>query len=363
MEPITHFLTGAALSRAGFNRKTALATLTMTLAAEAPDIDILSYSKGSLFEFAHHRGITHTFVGVPFVTAAVLLLVWIIQRIRMRSPKHVEARVERVRKHGYPIQPRWGLLYLFGLIAGFSHLLLDYTNNYGIRPFEPFSYHWYAWDIVFIFEPLLYVVLIGGLVLPSLFRLINEEIGAKSRGPRGQVGAILALLGVLAIWGVRDYQHRKAVAALQARIYQGADPIRASAFAYPLNPFAWYGVVETRDFFVQTQVDSLTPEVDPHDNMQIRYKPEETPASLAAKSSYLGRVYLDWARYPLVEVEHLSPPESGYLVRFQDLRFMYLDSSRGLLTGTVQLDENLRVISERFGTMAHPRAPVVDPKP
>ncbi len=108
---------------------------------------------------------------------------------------------------------------------------------------------------------------------------------------------------------------------MQARVYQGAEPIRASAFPYPLNPFTWYGVVETHDFFVQTQVDSLTPEVDPHDNMQIRYKPEETPASLAAKSSYLGRVYLDWARYPLVEVEHLSPPESGYRVRFQDLRF------------------------------------------
>jgi inner membrane protein len=363
LEPITHFLTGAALSRAGFNRKTALATLTMTLAAEAPDIDILTYFKGSLFEFAHHRGITHTFIGVPFVTGAVLLFVWIIHRIRMRSPQQVSERVERLRRRGYPTQPRWGLLYLFGLIAGFSHLLLDYTNNYGIRPFAPFSYRWYAWDIVFIFEPLLYVVLIGGLVLPSLFRLINDEIGAKSRGPRGRAGAILALLGVLAIWGVRDYQHRKAVAAMQARVYQGADPIRASAFPYPLTPFSWYGVVETRDFFVQTQVDSLMPEVDPHENMQIRYKPEETPASLAAKSSYLGRVYLDWARYPLVETEHLSPPQSGYLVRFQDLRFMYPQTSRRLLTGTVQLDENLHVLAEWPGELAHPQAPVVDPKP
>ncbi len=363
MEPITHFLTGAALSRAGFNRKTALATLTMTLAAEAPDIDILTYSKSSLFEFAHHRGITHSLVGVPVVTAAVLLLVWIIHRVRMRSPQQVAERVERMRRLGYPIQPRWGQLYLFGLIAGLSHLLLDFTNNYGIRLFEPFSYRWYAWDIVFIFEPLLYVALIGGLVLPSLFRLINDEIGAKSRGPRGRAGAILALLGVLAVWGVRDYQHRKAVAAMQARVYQGADPIRASAFPYPLNPFVWYGVVETRDFFVQTQVDSLTPEVDPRENMQIRYKPEETPASVAAKSSYLGRVYLDWARYPLVEVEHLSSPQSGYLVRFQDLRFMNLDSSRGLLTGTVELGENLHVTAESFGGIARPRGPVVDPKP
>src|ERR1700761_2064889 len=85
LEPITHFLTGACLARAGFNRKTALATLTMTLAAEANDIDIVTYFKGPTFGFAHHRGITHTFVGVPFVAAAVLLLVWMIEWVRRRS--------------------------------------------------------------------------------------------------------------------------------------------------------------------------------------------------------------------------------------------------------------------------------------
>jgi inner membrane protein len=350
------------MSRAGFNRKTALATLTMTIAAEAPDIDIVGYAKGTLFEFAHHRGITHTFVGLPFVTAAVLLFVRIVHRIRTRTPEKAAKRTERLKKRGYPPEPRWGLLYLFGLVAGLSHILLDYTNNYGVRPFPPFSYHWYAWDIVFIYEPLLYVALIGGLVLPSLFRLVNEEIGAKTHGPRGQWGAILAIVGVLAIWSARDYQHRRAVAAMQARIYNGADPIRVSAFPYPLTPFTWYGVAETRDFFAQTQIDSLTPEVDPHENMQIRYKAEETPASLAAKSSYLGRVYLDWARYPLVEVEHLSPPDSGYFVRFHDLRFMYPElSGRRLLTGTVQLDEKLNVISERFGGAGRERE-MADPK-
>jgi diacylglycerol kinase family enzyme len=36
VEPVTHFLFGAAMGRAGLNRKTALATATLTLAAEAP---------------------------------------------------------------------------------------------------------------------------------------------------------------------------------------------------------------------------------------------------------------------------------------------------------------------------------------
>jgi inner membrane protein len=345
MEPLTHFLTGACLARSGFNRKTALATLTMTLAAEAPDIDIVTYLKGPTAGFAHHRGITHTFVGIPFIAAAVLLLVWIIEQIRQRF-ENQEKRQARLRKRGLPVDKNWVLLYGFALLAGLSHLLLDFTNNYGIRPFEPFSYKWYAWDTVFIYEPLLYVALIGGLVLPRLFALINEEIGSRARKPRGQVGAIFALLGVLAVWGVRDYEHRKAVSALNARVYQGADPIRVSALAYPLNPFHWYGIAETRDFFARMEV--MNGEVHPQGRMSIRYKPEETSATEAAKQTYLGNVYLDWARYPVLETETRDDPRR-YTVRFIDMRFRYPDSSQNVLSPRVDLDSNLRPINFWWG--------------
>ena len=71
------------------------------------------------------------------------------------------------------------------------------------------------------------------------------------------------------------------------------------------------GVVETPAFFATMDVDSLnfnsmSPEVDPEAQMQIRYKPEETPVTLAAKRTYLGRVYLSWAAYPIVETEQLE---------------------------------------------------------
>ena len=55
MEPLTHFLTGACLARAGFNRKAALATATMTLAAEAPDIDVIGNFKDPVFELIGER--------------------------------------------------------------------------------------------------------------------------------------------------------------------------------------------------------------------------------------------------------------------------------------------------------------------
>jgi inner membrane protein len=162
------------------------------------------------------------------------------------------------------------------------------------------------------------------------------------------------------MWGVRDYEHRRAVAALTSRTYESADPLRAAAYPTMIDPFHWFGVVETTNFFVLAPVDSLSPDVDPDGRMEIAYKPEETPITLAAKKSYLGRVYLDWAQYPITETEVLEGPRGGYLVHLQDLRYAQapglLDrvlgrpaGPRRILGATVQLDKNLRPIAYIFG--------------
>src|SRR5215472_6105545 len=134
-------------------------------------------------------------------------------------------------------------------------------------------------------------------------------------------------------------------------MYRGEDPVRVGAFPYPLNPFTWGGVVETRDFFEIVQVDSSSGEIDT-DAAVVRFKPEETPVTLAAKKSHLGRFYLDWAAYPLVSVEGL-PSKTGYLVRFRDLRFAYASPfsqrSSTPLSGHVELDPQLRVIDQYMG--------------
>jgi inner membrane protein len=117
-------------------------------------------------------------------------------------------------------------------------------------------------------------------------------------------------------------------------------------------------VVETQNVFAVMLVDSLTADVDPNGDMQIRYKPEETPVTLAAKKSYMGRVYLDWAKYPITETEPLQLGEQGYIVRFKDLRFAYPDRrGRNVLSATVMLDRNLKVVEEDFGTRAGLRSP------
>jgi inner membrane protein len=160
---------------------------------------------------------------------------------------------------------------------------------------------------------------------------------------------------------VRDYEHRRAVNALQSRVYNGADPTRVSAYPYWLNPFRWYGVVEAQDFFATMLVDSSIPEADPEGRMRIRAKPEETPVTLAAKQSYLGQVYLDWAQYPVTETERVEGPRAAYIVRFHDLRYDYPDQvRRGVLGASVELDRDLNVVTESFGTRSR-RVPPAKP--
>jgi inner membrane protein len=342
LEPITHFLTGACLGRAGFNRKTALATATMTLAAEAPDLDVLGRFRGAVFGFAHHRGFTHSFLGLIPVCAVVVGLLYAIWRVRGRTTNNL----------GLP--PRWGLLFALAYLAGLSHILLDFTNNYGVRPFWPFWEKWYEWDIVFIAEPILWAALILGLVVPAFLSLVNQEIGIRREGPAGKGWAIAALGAMVLLWTLRDFEHRRAVNVLRARTYEQAEPIRVGAFPTFWNPFTWHGVVEAQAFFALADVNSLSPEVDPMGSIEIRYKPEQTPATQAAKRSYIGRVYLDWAKFPVIEVE--PNQEGGYVVRLYDLRFdppLRLGGRRPLSAGVV-LDHNLNVVNEFMGTPPAP---------
>jgi inner membrane protein len=351
LEPVTHFLTGACIGRAGLNRKTAYATLVTTLAAEFPDIDVLYNLRGPLVGFQHHRGLSHTLAGLPLNAAVVLAAVYGVHRWRAS------------RGHSTILPARWGLLFIYALIAGVSHILLDFTNNYGVRPFEPFNWGWYSWDIVFIVEPVILAVLLIGLLLPGLFSLVSQEVAGRRERFRGRAGALFALISIALLWGVRDFYHRKAVTALENQSYNGEEPKRVGAMPYPANPFRWAGIVETENTFQTMEVDALNGIVDPQERAEVYGKPEETPVTLAAKKSWLGHIYLSWAKFPLVETEPVQEPRGGYLVRFRDLRFAYFPirignptetQVRNVLGASVLLDKDLHVVEMKIGTRSQP---------
>jgi inner membrane protein len=337
MDALTHLLAGACIARAGLNRKTALATLTVILAAEAPDLDVIARLGGPAGGFVHNRGFTHSFVGVALVSAAVVCFIYLICRFGGRQDKAVHS------------PPRWWLLFGLSYLAGLSHILFDFTDSYGVRPYWPFSDRWYAWDIVYLADPVVTLLLLGGLLLSVLVALMNEELGRASKTSRGRLPAAIALVCVVAVWGIRDYEHRRALHTLEAQSYEGAGPVGVSAFPVWWNPYLWTGMVETARFVKAIRVDSRRQDVDPQVEEQVRYKPEETPVTLAAKSSSLGRAYMNWSRFPIPETEPLESGRRGYVVRFKDLRFELAARREDYSPwAVVRLNQDLSVADMRF---------------
>ena len=347
MEPVTHFLTGACIGRTGFNRKTAYATLAATLAAEAPDLDVLWGLDGPIAGFAHHRGITHTLIAAPAVAAIITGFVWFLDRVwfsRTASRKNLYLNPQPI---------RWLWVFLAALVAAFSHVLLDWTNNYGVRPFFPFNDRWYAGDLVFIAEPVLWALLVGALVLPALFGLTDREVGARRTRFRGRGLAIAALVGMVALWCWRWAEHAQGTVIVAAAQVTPTPARRIALEPYPLNPWRWHALLETDTTWQVAEVDTRTHAVESDVRINSLAKPVYTPTLAAARNSPLGRVYLDWSSWPVVR--DVGPfPTPGFPppnlpasrewsnVEFSDMRFAYAFLNTGMGSSSEQtLDHTL----------------------
>jgi inner membrane protein len=390
MEPVTHLLTGACLSRTGLNRRAAYATLTMVVAAEFPDIDTLWSLRGPIEGFQHHRGITHTFLGLPFEAALIVAGVYAWHRWRVKRAK-AAAGARPKPLTAAPV--RWGVLYGLALVALLSHLLLDYTNNYGLRPFFPFNGRWYAASFVFIWDPVMFVLLLGALILPWLFGLVNAEVGAKKQTFRGRGWAITALAGILAWWGVRAEEHQRAVQMAMTQTIVAPTPASTTdttqpqdtaqpqdadtayvptflqaraALASPnlLSPFRWSAVMDFGPVYRLAEIDTEGGTVATGETTYP--KPGESAAVLAAERSKLGRAYMDWSPMPFVEVTKADselavgggePSTATTLVTFRDPRFLgggLRESGRQWFTGTVELDAAGRVVGQAMDGRVEP---------
>ena len=370
MEPITHFLTGACIGRAGLNRNTAYATVVAVLAAEAADLDMLWAFGGPVEELKHHRGITHTLLGAPVVAAVVVLAVGLTHRALLSRRARKLARNPPLLP-GAPAQParqpiQWLWLYATALVAAFSHILLDWTNNYGVRPFFPFNPRWYAGSFMFIAEPVLWALFLLALIVPWLLGLADREIGARRPAFRGRTWAIVALVGAVILAGWRWSEHADALLMIDSAQVTSAPISRTAAEPYPINPWRWHAIIETPAFYQTAEVNTRTDSVDSDPHADVIYKPTASPAIEAAKQTALGKVYLDWGTWALVRdlgpVAAPGAPAPAFpahrtwtTVEFDDLRFAYPflggDSIRrpSGLSGRVYILDNFDEAGEFLG--------------
>jgi inner membrane protein len=356
MEPVTHFLAGACIGRAGLNRKTAYATLAAVLAAEAADIDILWGLAGPVEELKHHRGITHTFLAVPVVAAAAVGMVWLFDRWWEWRRSHKANALNQ--NANAPPAVHWGWLYLTAMISALSHLLLDWTNNYGLRPFFPFNPRWYAGSFVFIAEPVLWALLGSALVMPWLFGLADSEIGVKKKKFRGRGWAIFALTGMVLLWGWRWAEQGRARSLAENTQISAAPVKRMALEPYPINPFHWHAILETAEYYQTAEINTLSGEIVSDPRQDVIYKPAETAATEAAKRTPLGQVYLDWGTWAVVRdvgqeaAPGMKPPQlprnrTWTTVQFIDLRFDYPFLGEGRSPGRQPLSGWVYIVDGR----------------
>lgn len=283
------------MSRAGLGRIAPRATPVLLLAANAPDVDVVTWPGGQLLYLGCHRNLTHALLLVPVMALLPVLLVRLIGRKPLPLAR----------------------AYLVSLIGVASHPLLDLTNAYGIRLALPFSSHWYRLDIAHLFDVWILAILSLAAFAPLLSRLVSGEIGGKPSSGRGW--AIFALLFVTAWYFGRYELHERAVEVLESRVYPNGAARRVAAIPGPGNPFHWKGIVEGDDFWSIHDVNLLG-EFDPTLG-RVFFKPPSSPALEAARRTPVFQEYLKFAQYPLFQVTPADRPEGAVQVQAHDLRF------------------------------------------
>ncbi len=297
MDNLTHSLTGLALSRAGLDRLCPRAVWLLVLSANAPDADIAVVPQGAFRYLEVHRGYTHSLLGLPVMAALAVLAVAAISRKRLP----------------------WFRAWLICVLGVASHLLLDWTNSYGVRLLLPFSSRWFFLDLNSLYDGFILAVLIFAAVWPLFSRLVTREIGAQ-RSSRGRAIALFALAFFLFFDLGRLLLHNRVVAQLESRLYDGMVPLRTAALPDPFNPLRWTTVVETPGTYqllvanAIAQPDGQTP--------AIFYKPPVTASLAAVRAVDPFRYFLYFSRFPVWSIEPVTGDHfQGSRLDLTDLRF------------------------------------------
>src|SRR5690606_38099625 len=71
MDPVAHTLTGACMAQTGLKKTTPLATVTLVIAANLPDIDVVFQFIGRDESLLHRRGWTHGILAMVLLPIAL----------------------------------------------------------------------------------------------------------------------------------------------------------------------------------------------------------------------------------------------------------------------------------------------------
>ena len=316
MDNLCHSLVGAALSAAGLRRRTALATATMVIGANLPDVDALLYIIGDNADgLALRRGWTHGILAMAVLPVVLTGIMLGIGRWNERRRARANRPVSRIRLSTS------GLL-LVSAVSIWSHPLFDLLNTYGVRLLMPFSSRWFYGDTLFIIDPWVWSALGIGTAM-SLTRAQRVPVGAEtstvmarvhrpSRWALTAVGLYIAAMATTSRVG-RIIAERQAVAAGRppsTRVMVAPEPltpmvrsvVRDLGLSYETGTLRWWPVprYETAGASFPTLRDTTMGSI------------------MEASMTRAGTNFLIWTRFPFRDV---TTSGDSVVIRLDDARY------------------------------------------
>jgi len=298
----THTFVGLAIARTGLDRWVPRAAVTAAIAANLPDVDILTAMSGTGTYLQYHRGITHAIVGIPVLALGLTVFMYLFSGNFWKT-------------------------YLLALIAMATHPALDFANTYGLRPFLPWDGGWYYGDLLPIIDPYLDAILLIGILAGEVFTDSKRLMTWLS------LGLMFVYLGArFELRGLATSQLETLAARTPGTENWGVSPD-------VLNPLVWEGIIQSPKQMLKVSIDPLD-ELMTEISRTNRTSPAQIPKQALESESALA--LLPFARFPVMRIELT---DSGYRVLIFDFRF-YDDMTKTGLGTEIMLDRSFQVTKE-----------------
>lgn len=291
MDNLCHTLVGAACGEAGLKQRTRYGNVTLMIAANLPDLDVLSFFTDT-DPISFRRGWTHGVLAQLVLPVALTGVIYALGQLR-RSRGDSSP----------PLSAVWLLVLSF--VGVYSHVFLDFLNNYGVRLLAPVDWRWFYGDALFIADVWLWLALGVGVWLSR----------RQHRPGPARASLVFASCYIAAMLG--SAQAARTVVSDTWRDVRGTAPRALMVGPLPFTPFTRAVIVDAGDRY-ETGTFTWWPTAVTFDREPI---PKHAGHPLVKRARADGRSireFLVWARFPFWI---LTPERNGTRVTIVDVRF------------------------------------------
>ncbi|BBH21693.1 hypothetical protein Back11_30380 [Paenibacillus baekrokdamisoli] len=278
--------------------------------SQAPDLDGLLRLKSNAVYIRNHRGASHS---IPAIAIWTILITFLIQS-------------------GFGFHLPWLHIGGWVLLAVVLHVFVDLFNTYGTQAMRPFTEKWISWNIIHIFDPVIFITHVIAILLWAL--------------QLGEPTLIFPLLyGVLAAYYIwRTIAHRM----LSHRI-QRLDTDYHEGVRYIIIPtislYDWNVVRRNADgsFLIGDFRQGKLRWID-------RAKCQEHPAIDQSRNDPSIQAFLYFTSTACAEVKEHS---WGYEVRWSDVRYRH--RKQYPFVGVLLMDSDYKTLGSYVGWLSEDR--------